>query len=119
MKRLLILCCVMAAAGGCGDGATGPGHAESREKAQAMSACEQAVVRDLKSPGSAVFSGVLHTGIACDADRDAEPGGRVCAVKGWVDAQNSYGALVRTEYLCAARFRDGALVSAEYRALDG
>lgn len=53
-------------------------------------ACQEAVKRYLKSPGSAKFGGESVTA------RDPY------VVTGWVDSQNGFGALVRNRYYCRA-----------------
>lgn len=60
-----------------------------------LSICEPAVSRRLKSPGSAKFSGLFDT-------RRTNIGGTY-HIFGWVDSQNSFGALLRTRYVCDVR----------------
>jgi hypothetical protein len=53
-------------------------------------------VRDyLKTPSKAEFSGIAETKIV------AQGNGKY-AVIGWVDSQNSFGAMMRTNYVCKA-----------------
>lgn len=59
----------------------------------AQVACEQAVSERLKSPSSADFSGWTRT----------DNGNNTFAITGYVDAQNSFGAKVRTQFRCTVR----------------
>lgn len=56
--------------------------------------CEQFVEDQLKSPSTAEFSGeVVH-----------RLRGKVWIVAGEVDSENSFGAMIRNDYTCKARF---------------
>jgi len=57
--------------------------------------CQDRVKESLKAPSTAEFSGITETQIA-------PQGNRKYAVIGWVDAQNSFGAKLRTKYICKA-----------------
>lgn len=59
-------------------------------------ACENFVKERLKAPGSAKFAGLA------DQEVFRMPDGSY-SVLSWVDAQNSYGALLRTKYGCSVR----------------
>jgi hypothetical protein len=59
---------------------------------QARNACHDFVSDQLKSPGSADFEGVL--------DAKITGSGSTYTVRGWVDSDNSFGASVRTSYVC-------------------
>lgn len=57
--------------------------------------CQDAVRAQLKAPSTAKFPGVLEK---ADAVTSYENGNKDWS--GWVDSQNSFGALLRTEFLC-------------------
>lgn len=59
---------------------------------QAIEKCRTAVAERLKAPGSARFGDVRYT-------PESDIAGRVT---GWVDAENSFGALVRNRFVCTA-----------------
>lgn len=67
------------------------------DKYGAYSASVEFVSRQLKSPASAEFSGINETEIT-------ETGNCAFTVKGFVDAQNSFGAKIRTTYQVRAIF---------------
>lgn len=69
-----------------------PGEDPHVDEFTAIGACQNSVEAQLKSPGSAEFGGE-------NAARQA--GGRY-EISGWVDAQNSFGALVRVTWTCSA-----------------
>lgn len=56
--------------------------------------CEEAVKARLKSPSSATFSSQFETEISEVA------AGQTYRVRGFVDAQNSFGAKIRGRYIC-------------------
>lgn len=57
----------------------------------AQSACEEWVKDQLKAPSTAVVGGVERSGSG------------PWTVIGWVDAQNSFGAMIRTRWTCSVR----------------
>ena len=57
--------------------------------------CQNAVRAQLKAPSTAKFPGVLEK---ADAVTTYENGNKTWS--GWVDSQNSFGALLRTDFLC-------------------
>jgi hypothetical protein len=59
-------------------------------------ACEDFVKARLKSPGSAKFSDTLPQEVY------SMPDGSYSVIS-WVDAQNSFGALLRSKYVCSVR----------------
>lgn len=61
----------------------------SQASNQAISACENSVKAQLKAPSTAKFSGERYT--------DNDPG---WYVTGSVDAQNSFGAAIRSSFSC-------------------
>ncbi len=50
----------------------------------------------LKAPSTAKFAAYGESGVSVDGD--------VYTVTGWVDAQNSFGAMVRQRYICKMRW---------------
>ncbi|KQQ99451.1 PEGA domain-containing protein [Deinococcus sp. Leaf326] len=61
--------------------------------------CQDAVRAQLKAPSTAKFPGVLEKAAAVTT---YENGNKDWS--GWVDSQNSFGALLRTEFLCEYDF---------------
>lgn len=59
--------------------------------------CEDWVKQRLKSPGSAKFASYHETGFI---GSDSGP----WTVSGYVDSQNSFGAFLRSNYVCRMRF---------------
>lgn len=70
----------------------GPAHHPEDSGADAEHACQELVKDRLKSPASAKFSGLSHTGT-----------GDEYTVTGSVDSQNSFGALMRSDFVCTVR----------------
>jgi hypothetical protein len=67
---------------------------ESRkDEIGAKVACEELIKRDLKAPSTASFSGAGET-------RVEYLGGGTHTVRGWVHAQNSFGASLHSQYVC-------------------
>ena len=54
--------------------------------------CEDHVREFLKSPSTATFSGL--------GDTEVRGADHKYAIIGWVDSQNSFGATLRTNYIC-------------------
>lgn len=65
--------------------------------ADAERMCREDVLGKLKAPGTAKFGSV----------RSTVEGDGVWRVTGWVDAQNSFGATIRSEWTCSATHRGG------------
>jgi len=63
-------------------------------KSSARAECERAVRNSLRAPATASFSGVGATDV-----RDAGVNGWI--VDGWVDSQNGFGAMLRSNYRCS------------------
>ena len=59
--------------------------------------CERFVLNSLKSPSSASFAPYQELIITGSGDGP-------WTVKGWVDAQNSFGAKLRSQYSCAVQY---------------
>jgi hypothetical protein len=76
-------------------GATYARPAQDR-KIEALSTCEQFVERRLKAPSTAKFSHVWDTTMTGSGDGPYQ-------VRGFVDAQNSFGAMLRNHYVCTAQ----------------
>lgn len=68
-------------------------------EAAAWTACERFVSEQLKAPSTAKFSG-FDTEISDRGD------GRYI-VQGYVDAENSFGAMIRNDYVCDVRHQEG------------
>jgi hypothetical protein len=62
-------------------------------KLRVLRACEDHVREYLKSPSTAQFSSYYDTEVR-------DHGSGKYSVMGWVDSQNSFGAMLRTEYIC-------------------
>lgn len=65
----------------------------------AIDVCEQSIEEKLKAPATASFSGATATNPGSDLE-DFE-------VTGFVDAENSFGANIRSTWWCAASWIDG------------
>lgn len=62
----------------------------------------QEFIKDtLKAPGTAKFSSFSESRVTYDASDDSY------FVRGWVDAQNSFGATLRSNYICTVRNTEG------------
>ena len=76
---------------------------ESRRESYAIIIAEQEMSKRLKAPATADFSSVLDTRIA--HLRGGGPNDWI--VKGYVDAQNSFGAMIRNNYQVVIEFEEG------------
>ena len=72
-----------------------PSDPNTSNGSMAMVVCEDQVKKYLKAPATAEFSGITETKIVAQGNRNY-------AVIGWVDSQNSFGAKLRTKYVCEA-----------------
>lgn len=79
----------------CGDGSVSSG--------EAYRACEDAVESQLRSPGSADFSGALGSDVT-----ETEGGGY--SIRGTVDSDNAFGASLRSNFSCEIG-ADGGVVT--------
>lgn len=70
-----------------------PSSSTSLTLASAASACQEKVLVQLKAPGTAQFGGVEYS-----TQNTTTP----VRVSGWVDAENSFGGLIRNRYSCLA-----------------
>ena len=66
------------------------------DKANAVVIAEQEVRKELKSPSTATFSQMSETTVTQNGD--------TWTVRGWVDAQNSFGATKRNNYTVVIKF---------------
>jgi hypothetical protein len=91
IAALLVSCVgyVVSNSGGGGD------SADDRNDGMAKVMCENFVEEQLKAPSSADFSGVFDTTVTGS--------GNDYTVVGYVDAQNSFGAVLRSNYTCEIR----------------
>ncbi|MGC9996658.1 MAG: zinc ribbon domain-containing protein [Terriglobia bacterium] len=79
----------------CSDRTSSSQPDQTQVKLRVLRACEDHVRQYLKAPSTARFSSYYDTEV-----RD-HGSGKYSAV-GWVDSQNSFGAMLRTEYICTA-----------------
>lgn len=61
---------------------------------EAEQVCERYIRDQLVAPASATFGGLLHTNVLQLTNGEYR-------VIGYVDAQNQFGALLRSDYICA------------------
>lgn len=88
MRRVLVGVIAVAALAGCGTSETG-------QQVGAYRACERAVETSLKAPSTAEFPGFSAADITVTGD--------LYSVSAYVDAENSFGANVRTPFTCTLR----------------
>lgn len=91
MKSLLTAVPLLLALGACSSDAAGEPDVGDEYGAQVM--CEKFVKDRLKSPSSAEF--------------DSEPGtrsGKAWVVEGVVDSENSFGAMIRSDFTCKIKY---------------
>jgi hypothetical protein len=75
-----------------------PSYSESERKEQAVQACQEDVTAELKAPSTAHFVG-FYAEHFTDYDFD----NRHWHVTGYVDAQNSFGAMLRKHITCEVK----------------
>jgi hypothetical protein len=85
---------------------SGPAPA-ARSPEPPLSVCEPAVSQRLKSPGSAKFSGFFDTRLIKI--------NQAYHIFGWADSQNSFGALLRTRYVCEVKVNSSGWVITNLR----
>jgi hypothetical protein len=90
----LLVSCVGYVISNSGDDSGGD-SGDGRNDGMASVMCEQFVEERLKAPSSADFSGVFDTTVSGS--------GNDYTVRGYVDAQNSFGAMIRSDYTCEIR----------------
>jgi hypothetical protein len=89
----------------------GPGAGEAwakGSKSGAWNVCSQFVKDRLKAPASADFAEYRDEGTSVTKT------GKTYTVIGYVDAENSFGANIRTNYVCTVRYQSGRT----YRLVD-
>ncbi|MGY1652864.1 hypothetical protein [Geodermatophilus sp. SYSU D01119] len=91
--------------------ATGDGEDEAPTSEGAYYACEHFVGLVLKAPSTADFTGY-------DAARITDDGGDRYTVRGQVDAENSFGAMLRSDYSCTVRHTDEGWVAVGVPVVD-
>jgi hypothetical protein len=72
-----------------------------REKVAVWTLCKTAVKDSLKAPSTADFPWTMNVSVSPDLE--------YFTVNSFVDAQNSFGAMIRTTYLCRMKFNGGGL----------
>ena len=77
-------------------------------KAGAWDVCSQFLIDRLKAPATA---DIAEYG---DPDTSVSKSGKTYTVVAFVDAENSFGANIRTDYICTVRYTSGR----SYRLLD-
>jgi len=74
--------------------------APTDKKAEAVVYCEDAVKQRLKAPSSAEFAGSWMT----KTEYVTDLGGGLYRMRSYVDAQNSFGAKIRSNFICEIEF---------------
>lgn len=72
-----------------------PPTAEPDNSIEAGIICERFVTKRLKSPSTAKFASVIWDGV-----RAVKSGKNQYTFRSWVDSQNSFGAMIRTQFNC-------------------
>jgi len=70
----------------------------------AYSYAEDFVKKQLKSPSTAKFPGIIEKN-----KQSVNLGGGTFKIDSWVDSQNSFGAMIRTNFSCIIVFKDGSV----------
>lgn len=81
-----------------GNSSETPKQKPTHSAVAAFTVCQQYVQQSLKAPGSAKWPGGY-------SDYTQHLGGGRYRVTAWVDAQNTFGALVRTNFKCEVRWQ--------------
>ncbi len=76
---------------------------ESDANVMSITLCEMRARETLKAPRSAKFPWV----------KKASFDGNLAILNSYVDAQNSFGAMIRTNYICTLRYKGGAPIDPE------
>lgn len=95
LAALLLICCVAAYIFVSNGGEEG----ETPDEVTAYIMCQEFVRDRLKAPASAEFPRYTRADIVNTENR--------WKVEGWVDAENSFGARVRTSYYCILTYSAG------------
>lgn len=109
LPRVWLAAAVVAMVAACGGPST---MDQTTRDFLAYDACKEAVSQQLKAPGSADFQSRL------DVDYTTSGGDNI-TVAGWVDAQNSYGAKLRTSWACSTSVDQQGNVSGTQAQLSG
>lgn len=91
---VLALAIILSSAFGSGDSS---GDDPENRAAGAYLACEGFVSSSLKAPSTAEFEGYSPAAISSAGNR--------YTVRSYVDAQNSFGAMIRTDFTCVVELR--------------
>lgn len=111
----VVLVIVLVVFGALSGGGSSPSTsaASAPDKIEAWIMAEKFVKDRLKSPGTANFGGVFNNYQDPD-DQVSVVGANTYVVTGWVDAQNGFGATVRTNWRCKLLY----LGNGKWRCLD-
>jgi len=82
---------------------------DDERRSYAVIFAEKAIKERLRAPRTAKFSGILDTRVG----RLANGGENDWVVQGYVDSQNGFGAMIRSDYQVVVQFVDGR--SDQYR----
>lgn len=83
--------------GGSGDSSDEDAPGSDDQKTMAMVMCEEFVDRTLKAPGTAEYGGLS------DATITYEAAAETYTVRNYVDAENSFGAMLRSNFVCEVK----------------
>ena len=71
---------------------------DESELVEAWTAAQILVTRQLKSPGTAEWGGLFAGDYQDPREAVTKLEENLCEVRGWVDSQNSFGGIVRTNF---------------------
>jgi hypothetical protein len=95
--RLIVLAVVALVVASLACNGDGGGTSDTADEIGAFVMCKEFVRDRLKAPRTAKFQSVTQ------ADFDYK-GGQTWRVSSWVDAENSFGAMIRTDFVCEIRY---------------
>lgn len=72
----------------------------NRDHLDAKHVCQKFALKQLKAPATAQFEPLETVAAVSSKDKRWEKMKDVWDSMGWVDSQNSFGALIRSEYMC-------------------
>lgn len=105
---LALLLMLALAAGSTDSSGTGSGSGSTSSKnIDAWVMAQQFVEDKLKSPSTASFGGVFSGDYQDPDSVVSDLGGGKYRVRAWVDSQNSFGATIRTRFVCELEDRGG------------
>ena len=84
--------------------AVGGGSSDSSDKIDAWVMAQHFVEQQLKAPGTADYGGVWDGDYQSSDDVVTELGDDKFRVSAWVDAENSFGAKIRTYFVCELEY---------------